>query len=69
MYGGRREVHTGFWWGNLKEEYCWGNKGKVGKILNWILRKLDGMVWTGFIWLRIGTMAGHSETGKATKIY
>jgi hypothetical protein len=22
---------------------------------NWILEKQDGMVWTGFVWLRIGT--------------
>jgi len=24
-------------------------------ILRWIFRKCDGMAWTGFIWLRIGT--------------
>jgi hypothetical protein len=23
-------------------------------ILKWILEKLDGMVWNGFIWLKIG---------------
>jgi hypothetical protein len=27
-------------------------------ILRWILEKQDGVVWTGFIWLRIGTSGG-----------
>jgi hypothetical protein len=27
-------------------------------ILEWILKKLGGKVWTGFIWLRIGTSGG-----------
>jgi hypothetical protein len=30
--------------------------GKI--ILEWILGKLGGKVWTGFIWLRIGTSGG-----------
>jgi hypothetical protein len=30
-----------------------GREGKV--ILEWILRKLGGKVWTGCIWLRIGS--------------
>jgi hypothetical protein len=25
------------------------------KILKWILRKYSGRVWTGLVWLRIGT--------------
>jgi hypothetical protein len=24
-------------------------------ILGWILERLDGVMWTGFVWLRIGT--------------
>jgi hypothetical protein len=28
------------------------------KISEWILGKQDGKVWTGFIWLRIGTSGG-----------
>jgi len=33
--------------------------GVDGRImLEWILEKLCGMVWTGFIWLRIGTSSG-----------
>jgi hypothetical protein len=27
-------------------------------ILKWILERGDGMVWTGSIWLRIGTTGG-----------
>ena len=27
-------------------------------ILNWIFKKWDGQVWTGFIWLRIGAGGG-----------
>jgi hypothetical protein len=27
-------------------------------ILKWILERHDGMVWTGSIWLRIGTSEG-----------
>jgi hypothetical protein len=30
----------------------------VRKILQWILGKYDGKVWTVFIWLRIGTNDG-----------
>jgi hypothetical protein len=26
--------------------------------ITWILEKYDGVVWTGFIWLRIGTSGG-----------
>jgi hypothetical protein len=33
-----------------------GVDGKI--ILKWILRKQDAGVWTGFIWLRIGTRGG-----------
>jgi hypothetical protein len=31
---------------------------KWGTILKWILERYDGMVWTGSIWLRIGTSGG-----------
>jgi hypothetical protein len=27
-------------------------------ILNWILERQDGVVWTGLVWLRIGTSEG-----------
>jgi hypothetical protein len=31
-------------------------KNLVKMILKWILRKQSGRVWTGFIWLRTGTV-------------
>jgi hypothetical protein len=44
--------------GNLKERYQLGDPGLHGRI---ILRgkKWDVVVWTGSIWLRIGTGGGH----------
>jgi hypothetical protein len=33
--------------------------GKI--ILNWILRKEGGKLWTGCIWLRIGSIGGHGN--------
>jgi hypothetical protein len=48
---GIREVHTGFWWGNLRERDHLEN---VGIILMWILRKWNKGAWTGLIWLRTG---------------
>jgi len=57
MYGGgREEVYTGFWWGNLKERDNLGDPRLDGRIiLRWIFRKWDVGVWTGLSWLRIGT--------------
>ena len=58
-YGGRGKACTGFWWGNLKERDHLGDPGIVGRIiLRCIFRKWDVGVWTGFIWLRIGTVGG-----------
>jgi len=37
-----------------------GDPGVDGRIiLRWIFRKWDVGVWTGSIWLRIGTGGGH----------
>jgi len=33
-----------------------GVDGKI--ILEWILRKRGGDVWTGFMWLKVGTSGG-----------
>jgi len=57
---GRIEVCTGCWWGNLRERCHWGDKDVDGRIiLRWIFRKFEGVVGTGWSWLRIGTGGGH----------
>jgi hypothetical protein len=39
---GKREVHTGFWWGDVREGDHLGDAGVDGKIiLKWIFRKWD----------------------------
>jgi hypothetical protein len=53
------EVHTGFWWGDLREGDHLERLGVDGRIiLKWIFKKWDGVAWTGLIWLRIGTGGG-----------
>ena len=60
----REEVHIGFEWGNLREGVHLENPEVDGNIIfEWILRKWDVGVWTGSIWLRIGTCGGHCECG------
>ena len=56
---GRRDVHKGFWWGNLRERDHLEDPGVDGRTLRWISRKCERVVWTGLIWLRIGTGGGH----------
>jgi len=59
-YGGRGEVYTGFWWGNLRErDHLVESDVDERIILSWIFRKWDVGVWTGSGWLRIGTGGGH----------
>ena len=57
---GREEVYTLFWWGNLREIDNLEDPGvDVRIILRWIFRTWDVGVWTGSIWLRIGTGGRH----------
>ena len=52
------EVCTAFWWGNLRERADWGDQDVDGRIiLRWVL-KWEGVVGTGWSWLRIGTGGG-----------
>ena len=45
---------------SLREGDHWGDQDVDGRIiLRWIFRKLEGVVGTGWSWLRIGTGGGH----------
>jgi hypothetical protein len=51
-------VHTGFWWGNLREVNHSEDPGLDGRVLlKLIFEKWDGDV-NGPVWLRIGTADG-----------
>jgi hypothetical protein len=58
-YGGKRELHPGFWWGDLREGDHLGDPDVDGRIvLKWIFKTGDGWAWTGLSWLRLGTGGG-----------
>jgi hypothetical protein len=56
---GRRGMHKGFLWEKQKERNLWEYLDVGARIiLKWILERWDEVVWTGVIWLRIGTSGG-----------
>jgi hypothetical protein len=55
---GNSKVHTGFWWGDLREGDHLGDADVDGRIiLKWIVKKWD-RGWTGLSWFTIGTGGG-----------
>jgi hypothetical protein len=59
-YGGEDRRIQGFDGGNLRLRDHMEDPGLDGRIiLRWIFRKWDVGIWTGLIWLRIGTGGGH----------
>jgi hypothetical protein len=58
MYGGKRQMHTGFWWGDLREGAHVGDPSIDGRIiLNGSSRSGMG-AWTELSWLRRATGGG-----------
>jgi hypothetical protein len=54
---GKRELHTGFWWGELSEGDHLGDRGVDGRIVvKWIFGKWNVWTRTELSWLRIGTV-------------
>ena len=52
---GREEMHTRFWWGNLREGNYLEDPGVDERIILKLIFKKWGEDWTGLIWLRVGT--------------
>jgi hypothetical protein len=50
-------MHTGLWWGDLRERGYLKKLGVDGMI-KWIFRKWNWEAWAGLIWLRIGRVSG-----------
>jgi hypothetical protein len=51
---GAGDIHTGFWWGDLRRRDHLKDMGIDGRmILKWIFKKWDGEAWTRLLWLRI----------------
>jgi hypothetical protein len=56
---GRKDMYTGFLWGNLREGDHLKTPGVDGSIiLKWTFEKWDVEAWTGSSWFRIGRGGG-----------
>jgi hypothetical protein len=51
-------MHTGFWWGNLRERDHLEHLAVSGRIILSGTSRSEMGVWTGMICLRIGTSGG-----------
>jgi len=53
------EMHTEFWWGDLREGDYLEDPDVEGRILSeGIFKKWDGGAWTGLLWFRKETSVG-----------
>jgi hypothetical protein len=54
----------------VKERDYWGDPDVDGRIiLRWVFRKYEGVVGTGWSWLRLGEVAGTCEYGNELSGY
>jgi hypothetical protein len=64
------EVHTGFWWGHLRDRDHLKDQGVDGRIiLKWIIKKWNGEAWTGLLCFGIGQVAGTCEYGSDLSVH
>jgi hypothetical protein len=55
----RRGTRIGYWKVNQRERDHWEDQDVGGLIIiESILKRWDGVMWTGLVWLRIGTAGG-----------
>ena len=60
VWWGRREMHTGFWWGGLREGNHLEDPGVDGRIiLKWIFKNLNGEARVGLLWLGLRHVVKH----------